>query len=728
MKLSDPLGKGERLLVQELGIRTVEDLLRRYPRRYAGRGSLTELSELETGEHVTVMARVVSAENKPYKDKRTGQQAFRQEVIVTDGHGRLMLTFFKQAWRLNQEFQVGRVGLFAGKVTMFNNTRQLAHPDVAPLGDDEDPDAALAFAGDLIPVYGATAKLSSWRILKAVRVLLAQLPDDLEDPLPDVLRAQRGLMGLRDALVAVHVPQSQAQVALALKRLRWDEAFLVQTVLALRRQATSGLPATPRVDPGDAILAAFDARLPFRLTAGQVAVSRDLMIDLGKSHPMHRLLQGEVGSGKTIVALRAMLTVVDAGGQAALLAPTEVLAHQHYRSITAMLGELAQRGRLGGTDIGTRVALVTGSMTAAQRREALLDIGVGDAGIVVGTHALLEERVQFFDLGLVVVDEQHRFGVEQRAALTAKSRDDSRPHVLVMTATPIPRTVAMTVFGDLETSTLTELPAGRTPIVTHVVPATEAPRLMVRTWQRMREEVEAGRQAYVVCPRIDDGDDGNADDDAADLYELPDRRRSAVGVVQMAQALEQGELAGKRIGVLHGQLPADEKDATMARFAAGDIDVLVATTVIEVGVDVPNAAVMVVMDAERFGVSSLHQIRGRIGRGGHAGLCLLVTDAPPGSPARGRLDAVAATLDGFELSRLDLQQRREGDVLGVHQSGRKSSLQALEVLRDEDLIFTARRYATDLVAADPTLSGQPALARAVADLEDAARSDYLDRS
>ncbi|MEO6821914.1 MAG: ATP-dependent DNA helicase RecG [Candidatus Nanopelagicales bacterium] len=728
MKLSDPLGKGERTLVQELGVRTVEDLLRRYPRRYAGRGSLTDLSELEIGEHATVMARVLRAENKPYKDKRTGQPALRQEVIVTDGHGQLTLTFFKQAWRLEKELKVGRVGLFAGKVTMFNGNRQLAHPEVEPMGDEGDPDAALAFAGDLIPVYRATAKLPSWRILKAIRVLLAQLPPDLQDPLPDVLRAQRGLMGLHDALVAIHVPHSMASVTQALERLRWDEAFLVQTVLALRRRVTSGLPATPRVDPGDAVLAAFDARLPFRLTDGQVAVSRDLMIDLGQSHPMHRLLQGEVGSGKTIVALRAMLTVVDAGGQAALLAPTEVLAHQHYRSITAMLGELAERGRLGGTDIGTRVALVTGSMTAAQRREALLDIGVGDAGIVVGTHALLEDRVQFFDLGLVVVDEQHRFGVQQRAALSAKARDDSRPHVLVMTATPIPRTVAMTVFGDLETSTLTELPAGRTPIVTHVVPASEAPRLMRRTWERMREEVDAGRQAYVVCPRIGDGDEDAVDDDAAGGYKLPDRRRPAVAVLQLAQTLVEGPLAGKRVAVLHGRLPGDEKDATMARFAAGDIDVLVATTVIEVGVDVPNATVMVVMDADRFGVSSLHQIRGRVGRGGHAGLCLLVSDAPPGSSARDRLDAVAATLDGFELSRLDLAQRREGDVLGVHQSGRTSSLQALEVLRDEDLIVTARHYATDLVAADPTLSGLPALARAVADLEDAERSDYLDRS
>ncbi len=443
---------------------------------------------------------------------------------------------------------------------------------------------------------------------------------------------------------------------------------------------------------------------------------------------MHRLLQGEVGSGKTLVALRAMLTVVDTGGQAVLLAPTEVLAQQHHRSVTEMLGPLAERGLLGGADSGTRVALVTGSMSAGRRRETLLEVASGDAGIVIGTHALLEDRVQLVDLGLVVVDEQHRFGVEQRAALAAKARDDSRPHVLVMTATPIPRTVAMTVFGDLEVSTLTELPRGRSPIATHVVASAEQPHFLDRAWERVVEEVRQGRQAFVVCPRI-----GGDTRSAEDVDTGSDERRPPIAVLELAPALIERELSAVRVGILHGRLGTEEKDDVMRRFALGPaardgIDVLVATTVVEVGVDVPNATVMVVMDADRFGVSQLHQLRGRIGRGEHPGLCLLVSEMPSGTPARERLDAVARTQDGFELSRLDLEQRREGDVLGASQSGRRSSLRMLAVLRDEDVIAAARAEAGDLVGRDPELTSVPALARAVAALLDEERADYLEKS
>ena len=443
---------------------------------------------------------------------------------------------------------------------------------------------------------------------------------------------------------------------------------------------------------------------------------------------MHRLLQGEVGSGKTVIAIRAMLQVVDAGGQAALLAPTEVLAQQHYRSVTGMLGPLAQRGQLGAADHATGVALLTGSPGAAARRSALSDVFTGDAGIVIGTHALLEEQVQFADLGLVVIDEQHRFGVEQRDALRAKAADN-RPHVLVMTATPIPRTVAMTVYGDLETSTLTELPAGRSVIATHVVPAADKPHFLERAWARVKEEVSRGRQAYVVCPRIGDGPEPDADDvdypDEDDFASLEPTvvdlsggvprgvarggRRQPLSVLDVAATLDAGPLAGLRLGILHGRLHPDEKDRVMRAFSAGEIDVLVATTVIEVGVDVPNATAMVIMDAERFGVSQLHQLRGRVGRGTAPGLCLLVTEAPPGSPSRERLDAVAATLDGFELSRLDLQQRREGDVLGAAQAGRRSSLKLLQLLADEELIGEARQEATAVVSADPDLARHPAL-------------------
>ncbi len=475
---------------------------------------------------------------------------------------------------------------------------------------------------------------------------------------------------------------------------------------------------------------------------------------------MHRLLQGEVGSGKTVIAIRAMLQVVDAGGQAALLAPTEVLAQQHYRSVTGMLGPLAQGGQLGGAEHATGVALLTGSVGAAARRSALSDVFTGDAGIVIGTHALLEERVQFDDLGLVVIDEQHRFGVEQRDALRAKAADN-RPHVLVMTATPIPRTVAMTVYGDLETSTLTELPAGRSAIATHVVPAADKPHFLQRAWERVKEEISRGRQAYVVCPRIGDGpdpggptdgpdsggpDSSGLDPDAPDEaeYQAEDDfanvdmtggiprgvvagRRQPLSVLDVAATLDAGPLAGVRLGILHGRLHPDEKDRVMREFSAGRIDVLVATTVIEVGVDVPNATVMVIMDAERFGVSQLHQLRGRVGRGTAAGLCLLVTEAPPASPARERLDAVAATLDGFKLSRLDLEQRREGDVLGAAQAGRHSSLKLLQLLADEDLIGQARQEATAVVSADPALSGHPALRAAIDDLL-GPQADYLDKT
>ncbi|MFC6237823.1 ATP-dependent DNA helicase RecG [Longivirga aurantiaca] len=738
--LKKVLGRTADALEKGLGLRTVEDLLRHYPRRYAERGQLTDLRMLEVDEHVTVLARVSRVDVKQYRDKRTGRMVDRLEVVVGDGASTLQLTFFKQSWR-TKDLRVGRVGLFSGKVGKFRSDLQLAHPDYVLLPDDSDvapadeveDDTVLRYAGALIPVYPATAAMPSWKIATSVGVVLDQLPADLDDPLPEATRTRHSLPPLAGAIRKIHVPTTREEIREAVERLTWDEAFVLQAVLAQRRYAAAALPATPRTPVAGGLLEAFDARLPFTLTAGQVEVGATIADDLARTHPMHRLLQGEVGSGKTLVALRAMLTVVDSGGQAVLLAPTEVLAQQHQRSIIAMLGPLAERGLLGGGDVGTRVALLTGSVTAARRREAMLDIQSGEAGIVIGTHALLEEKVQFFDLGLVVVDEQHRFGVEQRAALAAKARDDQRPHVLVMTATPIPRTVAMTTFGDLETSVLTELPAGRSPITTHVVPTSEKPGYLDRAWERIREEVSAGRQAYVVFPRI--GGDGAAGEDVDEPADpaAEEKRRPPLAVLDLVDHLTAGPLAGLRVGVLHGRMPSDEKDDVMRRFGAGPsspdgIDVLLATTVVEVGVDVPNATVMVVMDADRFGVSQLHQLRGRIGRGAHAGLCLLVTEMHPASPARGRLDAVAATSDGFELSRIDLEARREGDVLGASQSGRRSSLRLLSVLRDEDVIVAAREEAGELVARDPELTTVPALGRAIAALLDEDRADYLEKS
>ncbi len=741
--LTKALGpKTSKPLESIFGLRTVGDLLRHYPRRYYTRGELTDLSSLREGDHVTVLARVVSVAEIPLPALPGKGRRSRLEVIVTDDRAKLVLTFFSGIGRYRRVLVPGVVGMFAGTVSSFRGRRQLVHPECEMLpgaspNADLTPELAAEFAAEMIPVYPASAKFSSWAISRSVKTVLDPL-DAGEDPLPAELRDRYGLAGRAEAIRAIHRPLDSADLDRARKRLKWDEAFALQAALAQRRLAAAAMPAMPRPHVAGGIADAFDTRLPFTLTAGQVAVGETIANELSCAYPMHRLLQGEVGSGKTVIAIRAMLQVVDAGGQAALLAPTEVLAQQHYRSVTDMLGPLARRGQLGAAEHATGVALLTGSVGAAARRSALSDVFTGDAGIVIGTHALLEEQVQFADLGLVVIDEQHRFGVEQRDALRAKAADN-RPHVLVMTATPIPRTVAMTVYGDLETSTLTELPAGRSAIATHVVPAADKPRYLERAWERVREEVGRGQQAYVVCPRIGEGPDSDEpeypdEDDFGDVDMaggIPRGvvlgRRQPLAVLDVAATLDAGPLAGLRLGILHGRLHPEEKDRVMREFSAGQIDVLVATTVIEVGVDVPNATVMVIMDAERFGVSQLHQLRGRVGRGTAAGLCLLVTEAPPASPARERLDAVADTLDGFKLSRLDLEQRREGDVLGAAQAGRQSSLKLLRLLHDEDLIRQAREEATAVVSADPQLTGHPALRAAIDELF-GVQAEYLDKT
>jgi ATP-dependent DNA helicase RecG len=727
-------GKAAAKLDAAFGLATTGDLLRHYPRRYATRGELTDLASLRDGDHVTVFAQVEKVKTRPMRARR-GQLL---EVTVTDGRARLALTFFNRVGFWERQLTPGRHAMFAGRVSTFKGQRQLAHPEFKLLGADDAAKAA-EYAAELIPVYPATKDISTWDIEKCVRIVLDTL-GEVEDPLPGALRRHHGLIGLTDALRGIHRPADEAEKRRAEKRLKWDEAFVLQSVLAQRRRAAAALPATARPAGAGGLAGAFDARLPFTLTAGQQEVGADIAADLARDHPMHRLLQGEVGSGKTVIAVRAMLQVIDAGGQAALLAPTEVLAQQHYRSVSDLLGPLGEAGRLGGAEEATRVALLTGSQPAAARREALLDAASGAAGIVIGTHALLAEQVQFADLGLVVIDEQHRFGVEQRDALRGKAQG-ARPHVLVMTATPIPRTVAMTVYGDLDVSTLAELPRGRSPIATHVVPAAEKPRYLERTWERVREEAEKGRQAYVVCPRIgeDDGapssgetDDappagpgdaalGGADDDGSP-------GRPPLAVLDVAPALAQGPLAGLRLRMMHGRLPTDDKDAAMRAFADGSADVLVSTTVVEVGVDVPNATVMVIMDADRYGVSQLHQLRGRVGRGTEPGLCLLVTEAPDGSKARQRLVDVAGTVDGFRLAEIDLEQRREGDVLGAAQAGRKKSLKLLSVLRDRDLIVAARAEATDLVDADPQLAGHPALAAEMSALLDEEQAGFLEKT
>ena len=727
-------GKAAKALGQ-LGITTVEGLLSHYPRRYVEHGQLTDLAALRVGEQVTVLARVATARTRALP-RRPGDRRQRtiQEVVVTDGTGRLTLTFFNQPWLVDKgTFRPGRLGLFAGTVGQFKDARQLLHPDHRLVDESSADEAAEDFADRPIPVYPATEKVKSWTVADAVRMALP-LVDAMPDPLDAQLRERAGVVDRATALRWIHRPADRGQVSRARARLRWDEAFGVQVVLAQRRADATAMPAVPRPGRAGGLRDAFDAGLPFGLTAGQREVGEVLDAEIAREHPMHRLLQGEVGSGKTVVALRAMLRVVDSGGQAALLAPTEVLAAQHARSIAALLGPLAQGGTLAGSDEATRLVLVTGSLSAAARRAALLEAASGTAGLVIGTHALLEERVQFADLGMVVVDEQHRFGVEQRAALSDKTGESARPHTLVMTATPIPRTVAMTVFGDLEVSTLRELPSGRHPVATHVVPAVERPDYLVRAWQRVREEVASGRQAYVVCPRIDatteesDGEPALADEDGP----TPAGSSGPAAVESVLPELASGPLAGLRLAGLTGRLTAADKDDVMARFASpardDGVDVLVATTVVEVGVDVPNATVMVVLDADRYGVSQLHQLRGRVGRGQHPGLCLLVTHADAGTPARDRLDAVAATGDGFALSRYDLAARREGDVLGAAQSGSRRSLRLLSVLEHEDVILRARDEATRLVAEDPGLAAHPVLAEQLAREFDPEHAEYLDKT
>ncbi|PKT73604.1 ATP-dependent DNA helicase RecG [Streptomyces populi] len=1069
--LEEPLKKAlgpatAKVMAEHLGLHTVGDLLHHYPRRYEERGQLTHLADLPMDEHVTVVAQVADARLHTFASSKAPRgKGQRLEVTITDGSGRVQLVFFGNGvHKPHKDLLPGTRAMFSGKVSVFNRRLQLAHPAYELLrGEgDEAVESVDSWAGALIPIYPATAKLESWKIAKSVQTVLPSAQRAV-DPLPDPLRDGRGLVGLPEALLKIHRPGTKADIHDARARLKWDEAFVLQVALARRRHADAQLPAVARTPLPDGLLTAFDARLPFTLTEGQQKVSKEIFDGLATEHPMHRLLQGEVGSGKaqpldstvltptgfrrmgdlregdevvvpdgeiavidgvfpqgerdvwrlvlsdgssvecddehlwivgtscawhrgqvpktmttreirldtfkangsskwyippaapvdlgpdvelpldpylfglllgdgsfrhnlrlstideeirdaaasavapdcrlvpvpgsrcdytiqlkqrsggvrnpviqalrnldlwgktshgkfipqefkntsvknrlallqglldtdgtvhkdgmsislcsaslrladdvawlvrslggrarvlptkaafnvsvalpaeyapfrlsrkadrvcprpkyntfrrgiraveyvgrkpvqcisvahpshayvtdnftvthnTMVALRAMLAVVDAGGQAAMLAPTEVLAQQHHRSVTEMMGELAEGGMLGGAEHATKVVLLTGSMGAAARRQALLDLVTGEAGIVIGTHALIEDKVQFHDLGLVVVDEQHRFGVEQRDALRGKGKQP--PHLLVMTATPIPRTVAMTVFGDLETSVLDQLPAGRSPIASHVVPAADKPHFLTRAWERVREEVENGHQAYVVCPRIGDEEDDPKKGARKKSPEDEAEKRPPLAVLEVADQLAKGPLQGLRVEVLHGRMHPDDKDAVMRRFAAGETHVLVATTVIEVGVNVPNATAMVIMDADRFGVSQLHQLRGRVGRGSAAGLCLLVSEMPEASPARQRLNAVASTLDGFELSRIDLEQRREGDVLGQAQSGARSSLRMLAVIDDEEIIAEAREEATAVVAADPELADLPGLRVALDALLDEEREQYLDK-
>ncbi|OBK96188.1 ATP-dependent DNA helicase RecG [Mycobacterium asiaticum] len=724
-----------KLLDEEFGIRTVGELLRHYPRSYVEGASRlgAEDQRPEAGQHITIVD-VITATATGWMRQKGPKGKSRQWLRITLGRGRgkVTATFFNADY-LKRDLTEHTKVMLSGEVGYYKGAMQLTHPAFLLMdtpGKNRGTtslrniaDASQAVSGEVAmseferrcyPIYPASTKLQSWDIYRCVRQVINML-DPVEDPLPADLRAEHCLISEDKALRDIHLAEEPAERERARERLTFDEAVGLQWALVCRRHgelSESGPPAPTRPD---GLAAELLRRLPFELTAGQREVLDVLSDGLAMTRPLNRLLQGEVGSGKTIVAVLAMLQLVDAGYQCALLAPTEVLAAQHMRSITDVLGPLAMAGQLGGSDDATSLALLTGSMSAAQKKQVRAQIGSGQAGIVIGTHALLQDVVEFQNLGMVVVDEQHRFGVEQRDRLRAKARAGITPHLLVMTATPIPRTVALTYYGDLETLTLRELPRGRQPINTQVIHAGDKPAWLERAWQRIHEEVATGRQVYVVAPRIDEND--NAGEEGG--------TRPSATAEGLFNRLRDGELAGLRLALMHGRLSTDEKDAAMAAFRAGEVDVLVCTTVIEVGVDVPNATVMLIMDADRFGISQLHQLRGRIGRGEHASLCLLVSWVAPDSPASRRLNAVAATMDGFALADLDLEERKEGDVLGRNQSGRPITLRLLSLAKHLAYIETAREFCVRAHAQKP---GDPGLDSLAAYFVTDDRVEYLDKS
>jgi len=673
--------KTAKSFAKNLGLNTVADLLLHYPRRYSNRGELTPIANLPVGESLSIVAEVVDA-----RERRTkGRVSHILEVRITDGSGFLSLTFFNQAWR-QKDLKPGVRGLFAGKIGEYQGKLQLAHPDYELFPEELSQFDAKAWADQPIPIYPASASVTTWMIQRALGIVLDTL-SPIEEEVPEDLKIKHKLMSANEALEKIHRPTTKAEATAAKKTLVYRETFLLQANLIKRRLDNEHLPATSRTSKSSGFLAFFDSALPFSLTSGQLEVGEQIETDISKTFPMNRLLQGEVGSGKTLVALRAMLTVADSDGQSALLAPTEVLASQHFRSIEKSLGpDLAK---------AVGLTLLTGQLSTDSRKKAMLQVVSGKARIVIGTHALFSEKVEFYDLGLVVIDEQHRFGVEQREKLRQKGK--LSPHVLTMTATPIPRTLAVTVFGDMAVSSLTELPAGRKEIDSHLVRAADK-SLVARVWERVAEEIAKGHQGFVVCPKIDESD----------------KEHAGASVEKTVLQLRQNPaLKSLRIQELHGRMDADQKSIIMQDFVEKKIDLLVSTTVIEVGVDVPNATVMVILDADNFGISQLHQLRGRVGRGSAKGLCLLLTGAEDGSIALQRIEAVANESDGFKLSEIDLELRREGDVLGANQSGGRSSLRLLQVIKDSELIQKVRVELEKLFESDPTLSNFPQLRSAL---------------
>ena len=715
-----------------------------------------------------------------YGQDSFGQDSFAQDSFAQGGlfgvpapsmtnpgaliGSQMKLSFFN-AWTAAREIREGETMMFSGRVGIYRGEYTLTNPHYALLSKDASSADVTDAATAPVPVYRAPVKLPTDRISGYMAQLLEKVPlKELEDPVPYTIRRARKVPSLEWTYRALHTPDSEDTWRAAQAQMRYREAFVLQSALARLHSVRAAHLTQPRPAVEGGLADRLLQVLPYELTEGQQKVGAEIAADLSSESPMNRLLQGDVGSGKTVVALRAMLQVADAGGQSAMLAPTEVLAEQHLRSVLDILGDMAApedsdaddsaAGSAEGIPAGSgeepcrvRVRLLTASMGTRAKRKVLQELADGTAQIVIGTHALLSDEVSFHDLGLVVVDEQHRFGVEQRDSL--RGTGGALPHRLVMTATPIPRTVAMTVFGDLDVSVLDTLPAGRQKISTHVVPLAEKPAWASRLWRRAREEIDAGHQVYVVVPKIgEDGDsleegtaffgasslNGAGAGNSAQGYFGQGGSASSDGKVQLTSVASmysylsaEDALVGVRIGTLHGRMDPAEKTAVMTAFERGEIDLLISTTVIEVGVNVPNATLMIIMDADRFGISGLHQLRGRVGRGGYAGTCLLVTRQEEGGVSRERLDAIASTTDGFELSRIDLAQRREGDILGAAQSGSKSTLRFLRALADADIIERAREDARSVVEKDPTLAKHPSLARTIDRALDADREAFLGR-
>lgn len=775
-------------IATHLGISTVGEFLEYYPRKYLPRGELTSFSELVEGQDATLLAKVLSVSTRNMHSRRgsiteitiTDQLDETDSTPSTGGFGvqpgrvnqthpriagnasgyadtygafpgfeptlgswqgggfirnqsTMTLSFFN-AWTAAREIHAGDHVMFSGKVGAYRGELTLTNPHYAVLAGDEDLTGASSHAIERaknratapIPVYKAPAKLPTDRIATAMEQVLDRAKlSELEDPLPVSVRRARKIPSLAWTYRALHTPDTEETWRAAHYALRFREAFILQIALAKTRAARAAHDTVARPATANGYAKKLLQLLPYNLTEGQYRVGEQIAHDLASSTPMNRLLQGDVGSGKTVVALRAMLQVADNHAQSAMLAPTEVLAEQHYNSVCAILGDLLVSEK---NPHGIHVVLLKASLPAREKKQVLADMASGAAHIVIGTHALLAHNVQFADLGMVVVDEQHRFGVEQRDAL--RGPNGALPHRLVMTATPIPRTVAMTVFGDLDTSVLDQLPAGRQKITTHVVPLAEKPAWRDRLWQRAREEVDAGHQVYVVVPKIGQ-DDSSIGDDGSTLLGTDSQEKSRDPLTSVSSMFEEltsvDALAGTRIEVLHGKMDTSAKSDVMSRFDAGDIDILVSTTVIEVGVNVPNATLMIIMDADRFGISGLHQLRGRIGRGTLPGTCLLVTKQNSDGISRERLAALASTTDGFELSKIDLEQRREGDILGAAQSGKKTTLKLLRALTDASLIEKAREDARALVEKDPTLARHPDIARTLERALDADSEAFLGR-